>query len=538
MRTTLWAALLMAGIAAGDDIKVGNPKISAGTFGGQASYVPWSGIWWPMKDGELAVGWNGSSTYTYDPGAKKFDFHPEIAVNDRSPLAKYDEFVRLATGTDPGAALHELTQGHYVYGDKKAKLDKDDVDYSWWGHCNGWAAAAALEAEPIAPIEARGIRFDVADLKGLLSESHYSVYSDFTGRRYEKPDEEEQACYGKAQELLAALQKNAPPPAKDYRAWYEKAFRTKRWTDGKPVDYRGALEEYIADYREEFIEAFEDLRPDVFHAILLTVIGQQKSVVVFDTSADEEVWNYPAYKYETTLVDRGVKKIGGANRRVFEATTTVHFATDGVGESVLGTESFTNVYTYELHTTPVTGRLRGGAWLGGSVKNHPDFAWFPKFNALGSEYSENPKLLYSRILEILPQRHGARDESTFVLAADGVASAGRRGDASPVTYATPVETGPQVALSVTSSIPGLAAVKYFEQKIALKAGSLTAGRGPLSPVGEGTTFAATLAPGKRMIVAFGYAADGRLLALDEITVDVKREAPNVRPVMGAISGHE
>jgi len=41
-----------------------------------------------------------------------------------------------------------------------------------------------------APIVAQGIRFDVGDLKGILTESFWGVRSDFTGRRYNKPSEE------------------------------------------------------------------------------------------------------------------------------------------------------------------------------------------------------------------------------------------------------------------------------------------------------------------------------------------------------------
>ena len=179
----------LCSVAFADEVPVSNSKIAAGTFSGHAAYVPWSGIWWPMADGELARGWNGTECFTYSAATKHYTVRTGLPVNDRSPLLKYDEFVRLATGTDPQSAIHELHgQGgfhHHVYGDLKAQYDADGVDYSWWGHCNGWAGAGIMEAEPIAPVLAGGIRFDVADLKGMLTESYFGCESWFFGRRFD-----------------------------------------------------------------------------------------------------------------------------------------------------------------------------------------------------------------------------------------------------------------------------------------------------------------------------------------------------------------
>ena len=84
-----------------------------------------------------------------------------------------------------------------------------NAENNWWGHCNGWAAAAALEREPFYPIEADGITFEVADLKGLLTESYYSQVSDFSGSRYYKPKEEHTEAYERGKELLKAISKES-----------------------------------------------------------------------------------------------------------------------------------------------------------------------------------------------------------------------------------------------------------------------------------------------------------------------------------------
>lgn len=519
MRKALVAALLICGVATGDEVPQGNPTINAGTFKGQASFVPWSGTWWPMKDGQLAKGWNGHQTYTYNASTKTFKFNANVATNNLSPLAKYDKYV--GNSPENGAAMLELMGDgdfmHHVFGDLKKQYDEDDVDYSWWGHCNGWAAAAALEDEPVTSVEKNGIRFEVADLKGLLTESYFGVVSSFSGSRYNKPSASATESFTKAKDLLAKISNN-PPAASVYRAWYEKAFSTTLDQDYTPAAYKGVLEYYIKYYNEKYVQAYEDIRPDVFHKILTQVIGQQKQVVVFDITASEAVWNYPAYAYETTLVDQGTKKIDGYTRRVFAVTTKVSYGDDGVSESILGTNTFTKTYTYELYTTPYYRKLKGGKWTGASVDNHPDFAWFPKYNPTGADDEENVKLLYGKILEILPKSHLSTEAKKFQLFANGTGSESCRTSTSPVTWWKPVVTGKNVSFTWQSTLTNVAEVKLFKQKVSQPgSGVVKATRDALSSIPA----SATLTTGKHMIVAFAYDASGTLLAVDEITVQVQ-----------------
>ncbi len=516
--------LLLCGVAIGQEVPQGDPKIKAGTFTGKASFVPWSGDWWNMADGYLGVGWNGQKTFTYDTATKKYKFNPAVATNDLSPLAKYDKAV--GNSLDNGAAAWELTDTgywrHHIFGATKEKYDKDEVDYSWWGHCNGWAAAAALEAEPIAPIEKNGVRFEVADIKGLLTESHYGVVSPFSGTRYNAPEKEQKANYTKAQDLLKKLKAGTPAPVAEYRAWYEKAYGTTLNQNYTPSWYKSALENYIKNYDDEFTKAFEDIRPDVFHKILVSVIGEMKSVVVFDITASEAVWNYPAFSYQTKLTDKGTRKIDGYNRRVFSVTTKVVYADDGVDYSILGTNTFTKTYKYELYTTTSSRKLRGGKWLGSSVDDHPDFAWFPKFNPTGVDYEENKKLIWGKVLDFLPKFHSATETQSFQLFANGTGSDSRRTDKSPVTWMRPVTGGTSITLSYQSSSSNVAKVKYFEQKVeSIDSDNAKATRDPLVALGEGASVTATFASGKHMIVAYAYDAADTLLAIDEITVKVQ-----------------
>ena len=74
-------------------------------------------------------------------------------------------------------------------------------------------------------------------------------------------------------------------------------------------------------------DAFADIRPDIFHRILTTVIGKNKGALVFDTSANEEVWNFPAYAYETEVTFKkdftsgdGQKRTGAEDEAAADAS--------------------------------------------------------------------------------------------------------------------------------------------------------------------------------------------------------------------------
>ena len=51
----------------------------------------------------------------------------------------------------------------------------------WYGHCNGWTAAAIRHAEPQHNVERNGVVFTPADIKGLLAEIYMYNDSEFLG---------------------------------------------------------------------------------------------------------------------------------------------------------------------------------------------------------------------------------------------------------------------------------------------------------------------------------------------------------------------
>jgi hypothetical protein len=52
---------------------------------------------------------------------------------------------------------------------------------TWYGHCNGWTAAAIRHAEPQRPVVRGGVTFTPADIKGLLAELYMYCDSQFLG---------------------------------------------------------------------------------------------------------------------------------------------------------------------------------------------------------------------------------------------------------------------------------------------------------------------------------------------------------------------
>jgi hypothetical protein len=543
MRNIVYAAAAAAllatgtGIAGAREIEIDEVTITAdGARDGRAGAVPWSGIWWPFTDLELAKGWNGTSAdFEYNATSKVWERkQAQKPLADLSPLLKYDEYVKATTGTNPGAALLECTGDeaedfeHTVYGDKKAEYDKEGISYSWWGHCNGWCGAALMEQEPIAPVEARGVKFDVADLKGLLSESYWGVESDFTGKRYNKPKQYIIDSREPGKLLLAALNTQQPKPVAEYIAWYEKAWNTTMTASArsaaKPADFKDELETFDRWYTDNYDNAFKDLAPNVFHRILETVIGRKKLALVFDVTANEEVWNHPAFAYESRITFKRSFTEGSASLKEWDVNTTVTYATDGVSESILGVSDFTKSYTYTLVTDATTNKVLRGEWTGSSVDNHPDFAWLPTYNPTAVDYGENFKLLYGKLLEVLPLSHKSTDARAIDLKANGTSASSRRTGNVTTSWSNPVAASGDVALSVAvASGRSVAKVKYLHQTVSGST-QITASRNALVALGESTTspaFGATArftSNGKKFVVAYAYDAAGKLVGVDEIAL--------------------
>ncbi len=183
----LAAALLLLVVAA--------PTRAQGAEEATATTLPWSGWWWPAKLGNLVLGYRG------EPGA----------------LTKHDQ-----VGGKHSANWEQGTYYHF-----------NPAGADWWGHCHAWAAASLLEREPTRDIFYSGTPFHVGDLKGLLTEAHYSDHAQFFGQRFN------------------GNQGDDPQDMSPLLVWY----------------------------------------------VLRKYIYQNKTGIVFDLNPGVQVWSYPAYKY-------------------------------------------------------------------------------------------------------------------------------------------------------------------------------------------------------------------------------------------------
>lgn len=457
-----------AALAAAVDIDAAltlDAETLAGGFADTAydGYRPWAGSWWPLSQASLVFGYDGRDTLSdriqsdIDPIKRDMDELSE-AIRGMSEGSEKDARIseyrskqtelvnKLVTFYD--TLLQDLDGGRltvasgkvtHVDGwsydlDELSPLDKFALEQwakgesspnpfyasaweilnhynpsggSWWGHCNGWAAAAILTNEPTttvtSSIKGESVGYTTADVKGLLTEAHYSTYSRFYGARYDGPDDD-----------------------------------------------------------------ISDLTPAAFHRLVSFYIRDQGVPLVFDTSANEEVWNFPAWGVDITVVETtaegpdadkvnintadaatletlpgigatlagriityretygpfqttedliNVPGIGqstydeikdqvtvdvNASARTFEVEARVKLSTDGVEETHVDNgepESIEEVWSYTL-TTDKDGLVLQGSWA--QNDKHPDFAWVPYQNpTYSSGNSENPYLDYSALLSII-----------------------------------------------------------------------------------------------------------------------------------------
>jgi hypothetical protein len=298
------AAALLLGITA--------PVYAQAVEQATANTTPWSGWWWPAKTGNLVLGYRGG-----EPGA----------------LEKHDQ-------VDGRQASVWERQTYYHF---------DPQGADWWGHCHAWAAASVLEPQPTHDVARGGTVFHVGDIKGLLSEAHYSDHASFYGQRFNgNPGDDAQDMY-------------------PLNVWY----------------------------------------------VLRQYIYMNKTPVVFDLNPGPEVWSYPAYRYQISFqpIDAGTYQSAAAaalsqekranagaqsyGNAFYQGQLSMWVSTFDVYPDVVGTATDQHNYTFVFQAN--NGQLVIGSdhWTGASVQDHPDFAWYPTQRA-----QENPQLDYNLVSQL------------------------------------------------------------------------------------------------------------------------------------------
>ena len=116
-----------------------------------------------------------------------------------SPLGKYDMAYNKGRGLAVAFERRDVKnssrdgRGGGLFGGRRSRLEDLDRSVglferlrtrrtvSWYGHCNGWTAAAIRHAEPQKAVVRNGVTFTPADIKGLLAELYMYSDTEFLG---------------------------------------------------------------------------------------------------------------------------------------------------------------------------------------------------------------------------------------------------------------------------------------------------------------------------------------------------------------------
>ena len=140
---------------------------------------------------------------------------------------------------------------------------------------------------------------------------------------------------------------------------------------------------------EEGSEDKQDLRPDVLWRLLKLYVKQQGVPLILDIEAGAEVWNYPIYAYRIEA-----RPAGDAGWNT--AKLTLWMADDAVPPDYVGVKVRRQSYQFSVQLRNNSVVMGTGRWLGPSVEDHPDFAWYP-FVAV----AENPEVEYTAVQRLL-----------------------------------------------------------------------------------------------------------------------------------------
>jgi len=426
-------------------------------------FEPWAGSWWPLKKGELIWGYDNRDTLSdrikddIDPLKNDLDaLSSELRELDDKESTEYtdkveeyrekqqelvDKLVEFYGGVlsdldggklrvEDGTLTHDDGWSYEV--DELSPMDKlalvrylEGQDYpnpfylsaweilnsynpggeSWWGHCNGWAAAAILTNEPRETIthsvDGHEIAFTTADQKGLLTESHYSTYSHFYGQRYNGEDDDITDITPAAFQRIVSfyIKEKGVPLVFDTTAseavWNFPAYQADLVMEETTPE--GALD--LVNVNTADFDTLDEL-PGIGEALGQAIIEYREQEGAFQEPEDlMDVSGIGEATYE------GLADLITVNpvERTFDVVAEVKHTTDGVDETHVDDgepKNFTETWSYTL-VTDEAGTVLRGTW--DDETKHPDFAWIPYNNpsSASNGNSENPYLPYGELLGVL-----------------------------------------------------------------------------------------------------------------------------------------
>ena len=303
--------------------------------------TPWSGSYWPSYVGGIANRWQvdeSSSSYLedhLDETLNREEFANLTYENSTilSPAEKYDYI----TGDASFSVFEHVKRSMRRYTDGEGKIP------TWYGICDGWAAASFNELEPKCAVDHtigdRTVNFTPSDIKALISyaytKSRYKT--NFMGSRCEED---------------TIIREN-----------------------GRAVS-----------------SACRDTNPASFHLTVTDYIANRNESFVAEVTNSSEVWNHPVTEYNFKYsalrkvpknrrnrarfrnIAPGTKYLVNVDLYLTYATETAPSTT-----AVDLLENYAN-YTYTLELDK-NYFIIGGEW---TSKKHPDFLWRPSTKPEGN----------------------------------------------------------------------------------------------------------------------------------------------------------
>ncbi len=358
------------------------------------------------KDNTGLIKIEGKNIVSYDSeGTQIWSFD----LNKQSPMFKY-------------AVWHHYTQDDwkiknpfYIVAWEILNSYHPIVGTGWWGHCNGWSAAGILVGDP-ASLEDGGVEveltdgqkifFDVGDLKGLLTESHYSGASHFYGSRYnDKEDDITDLTPAAFHKLVKTYLESKGVPFV-----FDTFAGEQVWNF--PVYGYSLIMEETTENLEVATDKININKAGVKELDTLWGIGKSsaKNIIAYreHNGPFQKIEDITNVKYITERkfehfkdeISVGFEK---PTQRTFDVVFDLYMASDGQVPDYSGTldaKNLTKTYTYTL-ITDMAGNIMDGTW--DDVKSHPDFAWVPYNNIDSSRGSENTFLKWSTLKKLVPE---------------------------------------------------------------------------------------------------------------------------------------
>ena len=322
---------------------------------GYLNEKPWADTYWPLDKKGMSQRWIVKTTFeSFDEQAQAardaMTAEPEEGQEtwatswDLSPAEKYDILKR-----DDSYSMTK--EGWTTY----EKYEDYEHNWSWMGHCHGWAPAAYLEKVPeasvVANIDGKQVLFTEGDIRGLLTKAYSNnkmsknaafmgtrcnsrtIIKDDLGRivdgtvyevaEAEEPPEGEEAKKKANKETAKTIfikrnfwsRRHILTFSETVDGDEEKVIQATAVADEADSSYVVNVFASIDDYRMNKVEserifiynkACRDTNAGSFHLVLAQYLSdmnepEAKRSFVMDVTREDQVWNQPVYGFESTI---------------------------------------------------------------------------------------------------------------------------------------------------------------------------------------------------------------------------------------------